>query len=299
VTSQDANPFEDLFDGEEATATQEQAAAETRPAERPVPVGKTGTLVFDIETGPESTEVLEAIFGETFDESKTKGFDLIGREFDPGSVKLGNMKDQAKIDEKIEAKRKEHQKAVAEATVAVARAREEAWLRFCEKAPLSPETGRVLAIGTRCEELVDVVTEGNTGGEAGVINDFWQQAVTVISADGRLVGHNVFGFDLPFLVRRSWLLGIEIPPEVFTFSGRWQWNRAFMDTMQVWACGIYGERVSLDRVCRFFNKGGKSGSGANFHRLYHGTPEEKEEAIKYLENDLAMTWRVGRVMGVV
>ena len=70
-------------------------------------------IAFDIETGPASLEELS----------------LMEVPFDPATVKIGNLKDQVKIEEKIEAARKNHE------------------LDFINKAALSPFTGRVIAIG--------------------------------------------------------------------------------------------------------------------------------------------------------
>lgn len=280
-----------------ASSTDSPAPNTQKPADA-------GDLVFDIETGPVAGERLEELFAGQFDETKVKGFDLIGTEFDPSAVKLGNLKDQAKIDAKIDAKRKEHEKAIAEATIAVAQAREDAWGSFCERAPLSPITGRVLAIGYGRGEMpldgwpqIDVVSENSS--EAAVLASFWAMFDGQIARGAKLIGHNIYGFDLPFLVRRSWLLGVPVPPEACNLSGgRWQWSRTFVDTMTAWGCGVYGERISLDRAAEFFGVTRKNGDGARFHVLFHGTPDERGQAIDYLANDLVMTWEVAEKVGV-
>lgn len=59
-------------------------------------------LCFDIETCPLSEEVVLAAAGE-FIPPPHPG------EFDPGSVKLGNLKDQAKIEAKIAEARAAHE----------------------------------------------------------------------------------------------------------------------------------------------------------------------------------------------
>jgi hypothetical protein len=292
--------FDDLFLDTISGATAVAVDDEPEPVE---PIAMTGpaAMVFDIETGPVDSATLEDMF--EFDESRVKGFELIGQAFDQKGVKIGNLKDKQKIAEKIEQKKQEHAQAVAEAMIAVAGAREEAWISFCERAPLSPLTGQVLAIGysdgTAANTVVDC-RESELHDERGIVNNFWIVVLNAISNGGRLVGHNIYGFDLPFLVRRSWLLGVEIPSQAYNLSGgRWSWNRLFVDTMTAWSCGVYGERISLDRAAQFFGTTRKNGEGAEFHRLFNGTPEERKQALDYLANDLVATHEVARKMGMV
>jgi len=102
-------------------------------------------LVFDIETAPEPDGVLEGLF--TFDESAVKNYRLLTSDFDPGEVKLGNMKDPAKIEAKIEAARLKFTTDKAAVAENIETARSEAWQTFRDRAALSPLTGRVLAVG--------------------------------------------------------------------------------------------------------------------------------------------------------
>ncbi len=299
--------FDDLFGGEERAAETAEAPDWPKPP-------KGGAVIWDIETGPEPDDVLESLF--EFDPATAKDFALIGAEFDPTAVKTGTMKDPAKIAAKINAARESHERAVANAVAGVEKAREDAWTTFRERAPLSALTGRVLAIGyqwdgadgpvTRLTGFVDreppecMLQAGVL--ESYVLEMFWAQVQTAIAEDVRLVGHNVYQFDLPFLVRRSWRLGVSIPAGVFTFSGgRWQWARCFIDTMTAWSCGIYGERVKLDRLGQFFGTARKLDgvSGGDFHKLFHGTRKERDRAAEYLTADLAATTEVARKMGVI
>jgi len=256
------------------------------------------SIVFDAETGPEPEDRLREFF--EVDLSKVKDRELIDREFDPASVKLGNLKDQAKIDAKIAAKREEFEAAKAAAVTAMASAETDQWAAFVERAPLSPITGRVLAIGlwdsTNELEPTLVWIDGKQGGEMAVLNAFWMAFRDCVATDTRLVGHNIFGFDLPFLVRRSWLLGVRVPDEVIV-AGRP--HRLFVDTMRVWACSNYQDRISLDRLAAFLGSTRKNGDGADFHRLFFGTEEERQQALDYLKNDLRMTSEVAERMGVL
>lgn len=61
------------------------------------------------------------------------------------------------------------------------------------------------------------------------------------------VGHNITGFDLPFLKKRSIILGI-CPPSVIPFAAR-PWDKSVFDTMIQWDSDR-DKRISLDRLCK-------------------------------------------------
>jgi hypothetical protein len=308
-----ADPFGDLFAEAEVVdvcvesrqPTEAIAVAKPKPKPKTEPPYPASTdvsraTVFDIETGPESEERLREVF--TFDPLKVKDYELINQEFAPDSIKVGNMKDPAKIAAKIQGEREKFDAAKAAAVKAMASAEGDQWQAFVDRAALSPLTGRVLAIGYRWtrgdnpEGNIDSIGDEFDHNEAGLLVDFWETFLQAERDGHVLIGHNIFSFDLPFLVRRSWLLGIEVPSIVLA-DGR-HWHRLFVDTMAVWACGNR-EMVSLDSLAAFFGAPRKNGSGADFHRLFFGTPEEHIQSLAYLDNDLTMTWQVAERLVVI
>jgi hypothetical protein len=307
----DAIEFNDLFG--DVTAEAEAAVIVDRwPAVEPTGQPNSAaaaTVYFDIETGPIDLTTLELLFADEWDETKCKGYELIGTKFDPTMVKVGNLKDEAKIAAKIDEKRAEFEKALADVTINVAKGREEAWRTFVERAPLSAVTGQVLAIGygITCNDdtgpgfqvRIDAQSRlGNECSEADILYTFWEAFFIDANLNGsKLVGFNSAGFDLPFLVRRSWRLGVSVPAEVL-HENRF-WNRVFVDLMQIWACGTYGERIKLDRVAAFFGTPRKSGDGSQFHKLFNGTDDDRTAALAYLKQDILVTAEVGRRMGIV
>lgn len=222
-------------------------------------------IVFDIETGP----IEEPLLSERLPQ------------FDPESVKLGNLKDAEKIKIKIEEARKEHEAETG------------------GKAALSALTGRILAVGYKSEKATILShVAAIEGGEAGLLNQFWQQYRRIRKEHRPLVGHNISGFDVPFLVRRSWLLGVDVPTTVF--DGRYL-DRIFVDTMSRWQCANYRDAfVGLDALGRALGLGGKTEGvgGADFSRLYFGTPEERAKALEYLARDVELTWLVAQRLGI-
>lgn len=161
-------------------------------------------------------------------------------------------------------------------------------LDWIEKAALDATTGQILAIG-----VLNTTTGALhflTGDEREIIAAF--SGVIMQSGGGGvpLAGWNIFGFDLPFIVRRAWILGVPLPHWIR--QGRC-WDRCFVDLMDVWSLGNKEQRVSLDVAAGSLGIGRKSGSGAMFASLWNGTDEERAFALNYLENDLRLTAGVG------
>jgi len=158
--------------------------------------------------------------------------------------------------------------------------------KFKEDAALSPLTGRVLAVGFQ-PDFGDPPLILCDDDEAKLLDSVWRHFRT---AGGTrrptFVGFNILGFDLPFLVKRSWVNGVEIPPNVR--QGRY-WSDWFVDLREIWQLGDRQAAGSLDAICRALGLGEKNGSGADFARLWK---EDREQAVKYLLNDLDLTARL-------
>ncbi len=235
----------------------------------------TGSLCFDIETGPRPWNEIE----QFFEPPQPPG------EFDESAVKYGNAK-KPETRAPILAKAKEdHAAAVAAypATVEAAKA------EFIDRAALSPITGRVLAVGLRRLGGPPIIIGHDN--EAALLANWWQIAASVIESGEQIVGFNSNGFDLPFLVRRSWMLGVDIPAGMM--DGR-PFHRSFVDLMQVWGCGAR-EFVKLDVLAAVFGVTRKSGSGAEYAKLW---AEDREAALEYLATDLLVTCELARKMRV-
>jgi hypothetical protein len=69
---------------------------------------------------------------------------------------------------------------------------------------LEPDYGRIVCIGTDA----GVVTCPDEKAEALALAWFWEQWNAHRSA---AIGYNVIGFDLPFILTRSWILGVSCP----------------------------------------------------------------------------------------
>lgn len=201
--------------------------------------------------------------------------------FDPSSVKLGNVKDPEKQAAKI-----------AEAEAA-----------HRDRAALSALTGRVLAITLRPDDdTATILAEGQHSrsfpgafnSEAAVLQAFWDTWL-LASVEARFVGFNIRGFDLPFLYRRSMILGVDVPRKAMDRRG--YWHESFVDLLDVWRCGDRQLFVKLDALAFAFGLEGKLDgvTGADFARLWD---EDRDTAIAYALQDAELTLKLAQRMGV-
>lgn len=230
------------------------------------------TIIFDIETGPLPEAELEAMLPA----------------FDPAEVKTGNLKDPAKIADKIAEAEANHRRD------------------FFDKAALDPLTGRVVAIGVKVFDASgEVLADGHQyfsngrfsiighDDEARTLREFWDATRGQMGRLNPLIGFNIFGFDLPFLFRRSWKHRVAIP---FGLRRGRYWSDQLVDLRDVWQLGDRQARGSLDSIAKHFDVGSKNGDGKAFAELWQS---DRKSAEAYLRNDIELTAKVADALGVV
>jgi 3'-5' exonuclease len=161
-----------------------------------------------------------------------------------------------------------------------------------QSAALSATTGRVLAIG-HFDTSVDTIGFFASGDERADLAAFWRFVTSFGSLRADLVGFNSNRFDLPFLIRRSWRLGLAIPP-IFT-AGRFL-PSGCIDILDTWRCGVRDESISLDSLARFLGVGRKTGDGAEFAALWSMS---RDSALEYLAHDLRLTRGCAEALGLI
>jgi hypothetical protein len=247
-------------------------------------------IVFDIETGPLPLEQLKAAL-PPFD--PMAAVPDVG-EFDASTVKCGNLGAE-KAAAKVEEARAAHESRRAQLPRLREMAAQDYVAKAVEKAALSAITGCVKAIGWKNVDTSAVlIFHAAMLDETDLLRSFWQ--LHREQQAHSLVGHNIFGFDLPFLIRRSWLLGVDVPDGIRQSGGRY-WASQFIDLMDRWSCGAR-DFISLDTIDRALGGQGKPDdcTGADFARMFDAGGEEREKALAYLVNDLEMTQRVAEAM---
>jgi len=250
------------------------------------------SLIFDIESEPLPDDELRARL-PPFDESQ-----FVVTEFNPSTVKLGNLKDPEKIAEKLTRAEQEHVANMASIASRLSAARDAHWNDFIAESTLNPGLSRVLCIAYCNAETEKAAIDW--GDECDMLRRFWAKFETCRTARRRMFGCNIFGFDLPFMIRRSWINDIDVPVEVSsTWKHRITWNDLFCDIQVEWQMGSYRDKCSFDHIGRAFGTGGKSivgCSGADTWRVWR---TNRPLAIEYVLNDVIqpVTWI--RKMGLV
>lgn len=215
--------------------------------------------IFDVETSPDRDKALALM-----------------PPFDPEEVKLGNLKNPALIEEKINEAREGHQKS---------------WL---DKATLRPETGKILAIGLYRNECgLEILDERQ--GEAVMLQAFWEKFMKWFAATGRpFTGFNSNTFDVPFLILRSRILGVPVPGGLR--KGRYFDSNRFVDLRDEWLMGRDWRefKSSLSYVACSLGLPAKNGDGKNFAELYR---TNRSAALNYLAHDIWLTKAVAEKLG--
>jgi 3'-5' exonuclease len=137
-----------------------------------------------------------------------------------------NYKDQAKIDAYIAEKGEEAWRATA----------------------LDGSYGQLYCIGYALGDdpaEVLAVVDHSREAEVALLESFWRTVDPMLTNDPVWVGHNLLGFDLPFLWRRSVILGVR-PARVIPYNQS-PWSQVIDDTMLMWS-GQRNAYVSLDEL---------------------------------------------------
>lgn len=265
--------------------------------------------VFDIETAPLDVETVLTRTGQ-FCEADHVARNHPG-EFHESQVKLGNLKDAAKIAAKVEEAKAQHAARLKDFELSLPMAAKEHEQNAMETAALSAITGRVIAVGLaddgdeKINLIDDYADRPDDDAEAALIEGFWRSCHCARDTGARFIGVNIHKFDLPFLYQRSLLLGVEIPS--FVLERHRYWHHTFVDLCVVWSCGQNGGYVSFDTLCKAFDLPGKKEievdgeivEGKNYWKFARSEREDHREAAKqYLLNDIKQPREVARRMGI-
>ena len=191
----------------------------------------------------------------------------------PTSWPMGNLKDP----EKIKAATKE---------------KEAEWL---SKAALKALTGRVLVVGYAQDDDKPDVIEGDEGHVIRIAMDMIQKQ---LAKGTKVLGYNIAGFDMPFLIQRAWANGISVPKTIWgLWRDRFQLHDGIVDLMAVVMAGNREfAGYSLGNVSKWFGLGSKTGDGARFGELYR---QDKEAALAYVKQDIELTRALAYRVGLV
>lgn len=158
---------------------------------------------------------------------------------------------------------------------------------------LSPEYGRIAIAGA--------LTEGDkpysfyNEDERLILESAWHLVDSSIRDTYLIVGFNIKGFDLPFMVKRSWILGVSVPQSIYSpRKSKYPWPENIIDLMDVWKCGDYkAPWISFNQLCRNLGIPIKDGEGSKFGELWE---RNKTAALKYNSDELLVLSQVAERM---
>lgn len=203
------------------------------------------------------------------------------------SIKVpGNYKKQETIDEWLLNEKPKQEKALRDAFEADV---DEAY----RKTGLDGAFGQICVIGCAFNDEAPIMTfRADWLDEVGVLQDFNCLLTDRVNRSDEfstcVIGHNVIGFDLRFLVQRHIVRGIK-PHIVITRAAQakpWEPEKVF-DTSAQWAGS--GGRISLDKLCRALEipspKDGIDGS-----KVWDAVRDGRlEEVVSYCARDVIAT----------
>lgn len=143
------------------------------------------------------------------------------------------------------------------------------------KTALNGDFGKILCIG-----YVDEDTKGNLkydalgwdkdnnrfyNDEKRLLIEFWELLRNFQTKTDRIVGHNIFDFDLKFIYKRSVINRVR-PTIEFSFA-RYQ-SRPIFDTMSEWEKWSYGAKPSLDSLAKIIGLPSSKENGVDGSKIF-------------------------------
>ncbi|MFA6213521.1 MAG: hypothetical protein WC714_29055 [Candidatus Obscuribacterales bacterium] len=101
-----------------------------------------------------------------------------------------------------------------------------------------------------------------------------------------VVGHNVAGFDLPFLKHRSIILGIKPDASIRRAMNAKPWDKEIADTMLMWSSDRE-KRVSMNKLCKAFGIADKCDFDGSM--VADTWPVDPQKVIDYCKADVERT----------
>lgn len=160
--------------------------------------------------------------------------------------------------------------------------RESALTEMVSKTSFDGMYGRVACIAWARDDG-DVYSTESDDSEGAAIERFYS---SIGPSDSVFCGHNIAGFDLPFLKHRSIILGIKPPKEIRKAMDSKPWGDCVADTLLMWSSDRE-KRVSMEKLCRALGIAGKGDFDGS--QVAETWPVDPWKVIDYCKNDVLRT----------
>jgi len=155
-----------------------------------------------------------------------------------------------------------------------------------ENTALDPVLGRIACIGLLLVEGREEHMEVFAGSdEARLLKRFWH----LVRSDDYIIGHNVLGFDLPFIRVRSVVCRVRPTRQ---FDLRRYSTDTICDTMEIWAHWDPRRWPRLELLAKILAFPGKLGAATEVYDWWRKKQWDKIE--RYCGQDLRLTYKIFR-----
>lgn len=125
--------------------------------------------------------------------------------------------------------------------------------------------------------------------EAKTLAQFWNhlERINFNADEDQIIGHNILGFDLPFLYHRSMICGVRPSKKLIAEK---YWESPVYDTMLKWQMGKFREFVGLEELALAFGLNCPKNGAVNGENLLDAYLDGKHEEIReYCLKDVLCT----------
>lgn len=131
--------------------------------------------------------------------------------------------------------------------------------------------------------------------EMAMLNDFYRHIQRETGVEHHtgfanfpvtVVGHNVAGFDLPFLKHRSVINNVKPCALMLKAMSAKPWDACIADTMLMWSSDSQ-KRASMDKLCKAFGIAGKGDFDGSM--VADTWPTDPQKIINYCKDDVRRT----------
>lgn len=150
-----------------------------------------------------------------------------------------------------------------------------------DHAPLDSDYGRIAAIGYAIGRNGEIVTNlvSKKNSEKAVLSDFWLQYAIV---HGRSAGYNIMSFDIPFIMKRSFDLGVR--PSILPHLSKYR-SDPTVDLYMLLCNWDYTKGHKFKFICKRYGIKVEA-EGVDGSQVKDMSPEELK---LYLHSDVAAT----------
>lgn len=114
--------------------------------------------------------------------------------------------------------------------------------------------------------------------------------------DIKILGHDIKRFDMPYILKKSLIMGIHIPHKLKLHDIK-PWENCLLDTIEIWKCGSWGAGVSLEHLTFMLGVSNPKDAEVSSNEEYGGVARAfwngmLEELKEYCEDDIRATMDV-------